>query len=88
MLKTQRFREVAFRLNRLSEADQVDEDAMTLEESYESLLDSCLEARDLNRELEEMIREYIQAYGHFRKTLRHRSSGNTRMVQTDDGMSF
>ncbi len=54
---------IVFHLKHLHESEQIDEDAISLEEAYDSLLDAYQEARELNNELEEMIHEYIQVYG-------------------------
>lgn len=55
--------EIVFHLKHLHESDQIAEDVISLEEAYDSLLDAYQEVRELNNELEEMIHEYIQAYG-------------------------
>ena len=63
MTKSNPLNEIESRFNRLNESEQMDEDAMSLEEAYDTLLEDYQEARKLNDELEEMIHEYIQVYG-------------------------
>ena len=63
MTKSNPSNEIESRFNRLNESEQMDEDAMSLEEAYDTLLEDYQEARKLNDELEEMIHEYIQVYG-------------------------
>lgn len=63
MTKSNPLNEIESRFNRLNESEQMDEDVMSLEEAYDTLLEDYQEARKLNDELEEMIHEYIQVYG-------------------------
>ena len=63
MTKSNPLNEIESRFNHLNESEQMDEDAMSLEEAYDTLLEDYQEARKLNDELEEMIHEYIQVYG-------------------------